>query len=405
MSTESQTKYSPPSYPPPKKPLLKPETALRYPINLEELAWRGWTTLTIANPDQDPLYRSYSELFKASADFFDLPEENRLEYQVPPQGEFQVSEEGYSRVEGEKCMITLRKSVNTPKEFGLRGKAEDAWRASGEIMFNVLVAIEESLGMKPGTLSRTADYQLSLPQEGARNVATLMRLFRYDRPVVSRDPGIEVDTSVHQGDISRTVAEPHKDLGLLTIVVGHTPGLECWDPSEDKWVSCEIREGLNVSILVGQTLATFTNGRFSAGRHRVFVHPFSSPSFSSIIAQPDAPSNSPLANSSYRYSIVHALRGHLPTCVSYDEFETPITGPYPSTTCFRNVSIAEIYKAISNAHYNINISIEERRRQERQMRELKEKEIQFQPEPSQIPTKPLKANIRIWVSKLRGIFQ
>ena len=117
MSSESQTKYSPPSYPPPKKPLLKPETALRYPINLEELAWRGWTTLTIANPDQDPLYRSYSELFKASADFFDLPEENRLEYQVPPQGEFQVSEEGYSRVEGEKCMITLRNPLILQKSL------------------------------------------------------------------------------------------------------------------------------------------------------------------------------------------------------------------------------------------------------------------------------------------------
>ena len=30
---------------------------------------------------------------------------------------------------------------------------------------------------------------------------------------------------------SKVVAKVHKDLGVLTDVVGYTPGHECWDPS------------------------------------------------------------------------------------------------------------------------------------------------------------------------------
>ncbi|THH10590.1 hypothetical protein EW145_g1216, partial [Phellinidium pouzarii] len=154
----------------------------------------------------------------------------------------------------------------------------------------------------------------------------------------------------------RIVADGHKDLGLLTIVVGHSPGLECWDDLAGCWVPCETREGLNATILAGQTLAKFTNWRYTAGRHRVFVHPSQGPQ--------ESTTTPPLFDPSYRLSIVHALRAHLPLRVSHTDFETPITGRYAPARQFVDASIHEIYRAISNAHWNVNIGVEERQRQQ-----------------------------------------
>ncbi|KAH8111481.1 hypothetical protein DFH11DRAFT_609189 [Phellopilus nigrolimitatus] len=348
------TKYAPPTYPPPKTPLLKSlSPSANYQIDLELLAHQGWTSLPIRDSVSDPLYSAFSELFSASAQFFSLPEDERLKYRITPRGDFQQSEEGYSHVPGEKSMITLRKTETTPSEFELRAKAEAAWRASGDVMRDMLIAIEESLGMAPGALVRTADAQLALPQEGAKNVATLMRMFRYERPPATAEPE------------SRIVAESHKDLGLLSLVVGHSPGLECWNAAGECWVSCEdaSRGQLNATVLVGQTLAKFTNWRYAAGRHRVFVHPGLSPQESNEAA-PDA-----LTNPAFRFSLVHALRAHLPVLVSHTDFETAVTGAYAPAAQFIDTPVLDIYRAISNAHWNVNITVEERRRQERALHE------------------------------------
>ncbi|KAL5495812.1 hypothetical protein ACEPAI_1276 [Sanghuangporus weigelae] len=379
----SSRRYAPPASPPPKqlRPLLKPSTTLSYPIDLEKLSTQGWVSLPINYSESDPLYEAFSALFESSARFFDLPEEERMKYRVGARKETNTSEEGYSRVEGEKCLIALRKAQTTPMEFALRGRAEKAWRASAGVMRDVLQAIEESLGMSPGVLVRTSERQLELPGEGEGNVATLMRMFRYDRPPPPVSPGESTSagggtTSTASG--SRVVSEPHRDLGLLTFVLGHSPGLECWDAERDEWVSCETNErGLNATILVGETLTKFTNGRFVAGRHRVFVHP-SHPTNSSADStlEPTSESQSqpqsrisPLTNPSFRYSLVHALRGHLPLLTSSQSFETPITGAFPPHLAWSDASIGEIYNAISRAHWNVNIGVEERQRQERELRE------------------------------------
>ncbi|KAL5535009.1 hypothetical protein ACEPAF_3100 [Sanghuangporus sanghuang] len=381
-------RYAPPASPPLKqlsRPLLKPSTALCYPIDLEKLSTQGWASLPISDSESDPLYEAFSALFESSAQFFDLPEEERMKYRVAPRTETNTSEEGYSRVEGEKCLITLRRVQTTPTEFELRERAERAWRASAGVMRDALRAIEESLGMNPGALARTSEKQLELPREGEGNVATLMRMFRYDRPTPPVSPADAPSEDGHANSTpssngtesrSRVVSEPHRDLGLLTIVLGHSPGLECWDAERDEWVSCETNErGLNATILVGETLTKFTNGRFVAGRHRVLVHPSPSPSPSSdTLPQSDSHSQcqsriAPLINPSFRYSLVHALRGHLPLLTSSRSFETPITGTFPPRLAWSDASIGEIYNAISRAHWNVNISVEERRRQEKELRE------------------------------------
>ncbi|EJD04556.1 uncharacterized protein FOMMEDRAFT_167719 [Fomitiporia mediterranea MF3/22] len=417
----AKRQYAPPPHPPPKPPLLKHSTALPYPIDLEQLASQGWTNLPIQNAPSDPLYSGFSELFEASAKFFNLPEAERLKYRTRPTGDAQISEEGYSRVEGEKCMIALRKSSTTPTEFELREKAARAWAVSAGVMKDVIRAIEEALDVKNGALVRAIEKQLELPGEGEQNVATLMRMFRYDRPLppsseppVSSDLNTEnsttdtktsllSDTKSHSG--SRVVAEPHKDLGLLTIVIGHSPGLECWDTRQNGWVSCETREGLNATILAGQMLAKFTNMRFVAGRHRVFVHPASS---QVAAALEHAPEDKAISNSSYRFSLVHALRGHLPLLVSSNDFETAITGAFPVPLQFLNVPILEIYKAICNAHWNVNISVEERRKQEQRLKELAERartgsadKLEFN--PARTEDKPNRGSHRL--SRIFSVFQ
>jgi hypothetical protein len=335
--------YAPPVYLPGKKPLLPHSNELPYQIDFELFARDGWATLDITDSPSDPLFKLFSELFKASSQFLSLSEDEKLKYRVPPGASGQISEEGYSRVEGEKCMIALRKADTTPEIFGLRQKAAESWHGSAVVLNGVLKAIEQSLGMADGALTRTSEAQLELPQEGDKNVATLMRMFRYDRP--------------RSGEPSNVVSETHKDLGMLTIVVGHTPGLECWDTLNEDWVSCETKPGLNASIMVGQTLAKLTNWRYSAGKHRVFVHPiFDAPHLSGVPA--------PLSDPSYRFSLVHALRGHLPLVVSHAEFETPITGKFDPATHF-NVTMSEIYKAISDAHFNVNLTAIDRERQKR----------------------------------------
>lgn len=345
MSSSQTAMYAPPPYAPNQKPLLplpSDSKSLPYAINLEYLARDGWASLDMQDIPSDPLYKHFSELFDASSRFLSLPEDEKIQHAVQPSAAFQASEEGYSRVQGEKCMIALRKASTTPKEFDLRRKAEVAWKASAGVMRDILAAIEQSLGMDEGVLVRTTETQLKLPAEKSGNVATLMRMFQYDRPL----PPAE----------AKVVAEHHKDLGLLTIVVGHSPGLECWDTLHQEWISCETREGLNATVLVGQTLAKFTNLRYCAGRHRVFVHP-------SLSSHPTTQPSNPLSNPLHRYSLVHALRGHFPVSVSHTDFETAITGTFAPHMQF-SASIREIYRAISNAHYNVNIGVEERRKQE-----------------------------------------
>lgn len=400
-----QIQYAPPPYPPPPKPLIYSKSSINepYPIDLELLAHQGWVSLPMIDSDSDPLYPTFSALFTSSAEFFTLPEDVKETYKPQFKDKSHASEEGYSHIPGEKCLVTLRKVNMTPTEFELRERAEKAWEAGAAMMHTVLLAIEDSLGMERGTLERTIGPQMELPEQ---THASLMRMFRYERPLPREDDASRTDSDTPDANNtytqevspqtgapsdnnyapeSRIVSEAHRDLGLLTIVIGHTPGLECWSPEYRRWIACEEtpqpydengKPRLTATLLTGQTLSRFTNNRYNSGRHRVLVHPMI-PHDSSTSEH-----DSPLLNPSYRFSLVHALRAHYPVKVSSSEFTTPVTGYYPPPLRFEDVSIREIYTAITNSHWNVNIDPEIRRKQQEDAKERTRRVLEKQAQAS-----------------------
>ncbi|KAJ6477049.1 hypothetical protein C8R45DRAFT_1077072 [Mycena sanguinolenta] len=75
----------------------------------------------------------------------------------------------------------------------------------------------------------------------------------------------------HHGG-KRVVAEAHMDLGILTLVVGASPGLSARDAA-GRWLSVEdapftFPQRLTLTLLVGQSLTYLIGGLFAAGTHR-----------------------------------------------------------------------------------------------------------------------------------------
>jgi len=133
------------------------------------LASQGWTTITYDSP-RDTLFDSSQALLQASQAFFDLPDAYKEGFKTKI-----GSEEGWSRVEGEKEFITLRSLGNTPDE--LKTAAEAYWSQAGGLLNEILGLVAQSLGLPPSALT-----QYSLPCTSLRSekTATMLRLFRYE---------------------------------------------------------------------------------------------------------------------------------------------------------------------------------------------------------------------------------
>ncbi|KAF2396270.1 hypothetical protein EJ06DRAFT_534006 [Trichodelitschia bisporula] len=261
--------YDPPEGPPPGwRPLKDVTFAPVHDEHWPKLAARGWTTVTSA-PDTDALVT-------AAAAFFAQPAAAK---EVP----------GYTHIAGEKQLLTLTSPTQFPPAAAI-------WTQARKLLLEALAAVERSLAMPPGALSRF---------DGTHSI---LRVFDYEG--------------------AGLVAEPHCDLGLLTLVVSTTPGLEVWD---DGWVPIE-RNSIAGTLLVGTELAFLTNGRYSAGRHRVVA---------------DGP----------RYSVVFALRAHWPTPIDYTTLSTPITGTFAGPP-----TAGELAQRIRATRYNINGPVEGRKR-------------------------------------------
>jgi len=264
-----------------------------------------------------------------------------MKYHIPAHE--QTSEEGFSVVEGEKSLITIRRTCNTPQV--LRAAAEECWAASGDFLSSITHHVARSLGMEPDKFDGMVKPCSKLPETD--RVATLLRMFRYIRP--------------KETDAAKVVAEPHRDLGFLTIVVGTSAGLEVLEPSQNDpngpgtWIPIEAEQSkdgeLTATLLSGATLARLSNGIYTPGRHRVFVHPSTKEGYSP-----------------YRFSLVFALRAHLPCVVSSRMFTTNITGPFVFPFGEdKTVRMGDIYQAISNAHFNINIDKQVREKQRKRV--------------------------------------
>ncbi|KAJ7067079.1 hypothetical protein C8F01DRAFT_1120191 [Mycena amicta] len=300
--------FSPPPGPP---PVVYPRNAseLSHYVrrNLTTLASQGWLSLPLP-PDLEQLY---SNLLSSSADYFSLPpaasEKTRF---AAPTG-IAASDEGFADIPEEKQLIT----DSTPDS------ANGAWNATGSLFLETMHNIAESLELEDDL----GVFDEMCIEAGA---ASLLRLFRYNRP----PPGSE----------KRVVAEAHKDLGLLTLVVGSSPGLDARDANTGQWISVEDAptSRLTATLLAGQTLTYLTRNLFAAGPHRVSVLPPSS------------------SDDPYRFSIVFALRPAQfpPELLSYEKNNYPMCSMHQQPA-------KELFRAISKQHWNVNIAPEIREKQ------------------------------------------
>ena len=308
---------------------------------LRFLANEGYLPLLLA--DHDGMIKAFSELFSACRQFFDLPEKSTHKTDYKASSGSAASEEGYSDLPGEKSIMTIKTASRCPTI--LRRQAETAWNLTGALLNGTISKIASSLGLDLNVFAPFVDPCRALQPEEA--TPTLLRMFRYHRPQ-SGEPTLN--------------AEKHKDLGLLSLVVGHSPGLEVLDQSTGQWNAIEDEEfvpkdakqrsgGLTATLLSGETMALLTRGRFKAGVHRVLCAP-----------DPGNP---------YRFSIVFALRPAVAP-VYTDRFESNIVGRFPSQERMNGQSSALLFKRIMSSHWNVNVVKDLREEQQKRLRGMTE---------------------------------
>lgn len=304
---------------------------------LHFLASEGFLPLALA--DHPGLLSAYTSLFAESANFFALAESDQRKVEFAAKDGPTASEEGYSKIPNEKCIATVKIAENCPDI--LLEQVKEAWQQSGTFMQSVMRGITSTLHLDSEAFASLVDPCTSLPL--SERTPTLLRMFRYDRP-----PG--PDPIVN--------AERHKDLGLLSLVIGHSPGLHALSQSSQLWIPIEEDAilppgtktrsgGLTATLLVGETLAFLTRGNYKAGVHGVVCAPASK--------EREEP---------FRYSIVYTLRPAVAP-VFTQNFESDIVGKFPKEQQVDGVSSAELFGKIKKTHYNVNVAPEIRERQKK----------------------------------------
>jgi isopenicillin N synthase-like dioxygenase len=345
-----ERQYDPPPGPPPNQQLYNyppPLNHVHLPLVLPEhqynLAVQGWSTLSfpkktaIAEEQEraNALRTSVDSLFAAGRTFFDMPAEYKSQF-LTKQG----SEEGWNSIPGEKEFITVRSLSRVPKE--IREAAIQAWSVFGSLLSDSLARIAESLDLEPEALTRFALPCSTIKEEPT---ATMLRIFRYETWE------------------DKVVAEPHNDLGLLSLVVGNSPGLEVWSPMIGSFYPIEKSyQDLSStgSLLVGRQLQRFSNGRYVPGGHRVMSYP----------KHEVAKGKSPTAAKQYRYSVVYVLRAHYDEIIHVKSLCSPIAGE--NRMVKDGESARQFFANLRSSHYNINTNLKERAHQKIHIRQKKE---------------------------------
>lgn len=352
-------------------PLKPAPLPLVLPEHQQTLSTLGWTTVTFPDlspaqslptdeehhvpaPGPHPLQTAYEQLFAASQAFFNQPDKQKQQWKHKLR-----SEEGWSKIPGEKEFITLRTLEYCPEV--LRGPAKRYWDLIGQHCSNTLGRISTSLGLPDGEDEGLRQYVGpcgSLQASDKEKTATMLRLFRYE------------------GWEAKVVAEPHADLGLLSVVVGDVPGLEVWDGADwfavEKVVESSGRKG--ATMLAGRQLERLSNGRYPAGGHRVVAYgsPEPSPNPPNSISHPSPTTSAtaPSANDKrYRFSIVFVLRAHEPIIIKSDSLETEVTGKWLEP--MNGITAGRFYEKIRGQHFNINIDMDEREKQRNKLNNIK----------------------------------
>lgn len=133
------------------------------------LPHQGWAALLLPPPQS--LTTTSLALFQSSATFFDLPLAQKGKYKTS-----HGSEEGWSRIPGEKEMLTLRTLDRTPPQ--VRDAVVAFWADVGGLLRDQLLGrMAESLGLSSDALT---DFVGPGAELRAEKTATMVRLFRYE---------------------------------------------------------------------------------------------------------------------------------------------------------------------------------------------------------------------------------
>ena len=317
---------------------------------LQFLATQGWLPLVLA--DHADFVEAYSSLQQAASAFFALEESSPEKTSHRAASGAQASEEGYSQIPFEKSILTVKTASHCPEP--LIDPVRRAWNLTGAFMAQILQLVSTSLELDPNVFAPFVGSCQALPEQA--RTPTLLRMFRYDRP---------------QGPDPRVNAEKHKDLGLLSLVVGHSPGLSVLDLRSGQWVDVEEDNalpagartksgGLTATLLVGETLAFLTRGKFKAGVHNV-------------ICKPPVLNNIEKSGEEYfRYSLVFTLRPAIAP-VWTRNFESKITGFFEDNAKAEGESSEILFERIRSAHYNVNIAPDIREQQRKKQMEERTK--------------------------------
>lgn len=304
---------------------------------LQFLASQGYLPLQLA--DHDGLVDAYSRLFQLSAAYFNLPETSlaKTSFQAPSGAK--ASEQGYSEIVGEKSILTVKTHETCPAM--LHEQLNLTWDLTGAFLESTCKSIATTLQLAPDVFTPFTEPCRDLPR--GKRTSTMLRLFRYNRPV---------------GEEAVVTAEKHKDLGILSLVVGNSPGLQVLDTAANVWVPIEedtvvpkdakIRSGgMTATLLCGETMAFLTRNRYKAGVHRVLC--------------------APAKDNPHRFSIVFALRPAAAPIFTKN-FESAVVGEFPPDQRLDGQSAALFMQQMIATHWNVNITKDMREEQQGRFR-------------------------------------
>lgn len=304
---------------------------------LQSLASHGYLPLQLA--DHDGLVDAYAKLFQFSAAYFNLPDASpeKTSFQAP--SGVKASEQGYFEIVSEKSILTVRTHETCPEL--LHEQLNHTWNLTGAFLKSICRSIATTLQLDQDVFTPLIEPCCDLPQ--GKRTATMLRLFRYNRPV---------------GKEAIVTAEKHKDLGILSLVVGNSPGLQVLDTAANLWVPIEedtvipkeakIRSGgMTATLLCGETMAFLTRNRYRAGVHRVLC--------------------APAKDNPYRFSIVFALRPAAAPIFT-KKFESAIVGKFPPDERLDGKSAALFMQQMIASHWNVNIAKDIREEQQGKFR-------------------------------------
>lgn len=304
---------------------------------LQFLASQGYLPLQLA--DHDGLVDAYSALFQSSAAYFNLPDTSLEKTSFRAPSGVKASEQGYSDIVGEKSILTVKSHEMCPAM--LHEQLNLTWNLTGAFLESICKLIANTLQLDPDVFTPFIEPCCKLPQ--GKGTPTMLRLFRYNRPV---------------GEEAVVAAEQHEDLGILSLVVGNSPGLQVLNTAANVWVPIEedtvvpkdakIRSGgMTATLLCGETMAFLTRNGYKGGVHRVLC--------------------APAKDNPYRFSIVFALRPAAAPIFTKN-FESAVVGEFSPDQRLDGQSAALFMQQMIATHWNVNVAKDVREEQQGKFR-------------------------------------